>query len=750
MPSDKTLRVLYLLGCNEGPSKRYRVFNHIEALGLYGVQSEWIWDIDEKIHNLDYLRQFSIVVVFRSGFNDRVNTLFNNIKKLDIPLVYDIDDLVFDPDLVGHVDAYRRMDEAGQASYLDGMKSIRRALMLCPYITTSTNFLADKLIENFNKPTYVVPFGVNLRQLKISEIVASDFHDAKFIGYLSGTSSHQADFAQAAPALRRILEKYDDVFLKVVGFLDVSTYLAGLEHKVCRVDFMDWQYLMIETATCLVNIAPFEVDSEFCKAKSELKFVEAALSGVPIVASAVPAFCDAIKNGVNGFIAHNDDEWYDALASVIEDDALRNRVAAEAKLTIARTYYPQRIGARLVEIYTEIVKSHHGKQNITETSARLPAVPVSFRHKEKGLRISWVIPQPFEASGGHRNIFRAIKYLSEFGHTCTLHILPDNHRFSTGEEAYEFIKREFFDIKTDKVVWGVDEIEESDVLVCTYWTTAYVIDAVKSRARLHLYFLQDFEPMFFPMGVDYVRALETYRLGFYHLTSGPWPLEMLKNTLGIDRGSFFRFPLDRGIYYPAVVDADQSTSDQSIDRIAFFARPDMPRRCYTLGVMALEIVKQLRPQVEIVFYGDKKEKYNNVPFSFVNLGMTDTIFELGDLYRSATLGVCFSTTNPSLVPFEMMACGCPVVDLNVNNNHVNYGGEDNSVLVSPNPKAIADGIIRILDDKALAATLAERGIAFASHFPTEVEMAQLIEKVILDQYQIAQENALAAPEVRAV
>ena len=36
------MRVLYILGCNEGPSKRYRVFNHIEALKAAGHHAEWI------------------------------------------------------------------------------------------------------------------------------------------------------------------------------------------------------------------------------------------------------------------------------------------------------------------------------------------------------------------------------------------------------------------------------------------------------------------------------------------------------------------------------------------------------------------------------------------------------------------------------------------------------------------------------------------------------------------------------------
>jgi len=231
------------------------------------------------------------------------------------------------------------------------------------------------------------------------------------------------------------------------------------------------------------------------------------------------------------------------------------------------------------------------------------------------------------------------------------------------------------------------------------------------------------------MGTDYVRACETYRFGFYPITSGPWPLRMLEKEWGITDGAFFRFPIDRGIYH-----APSSPRTNARKRIVYFARPDMPRRCYPLGVAALQLVKQERPDVEIVFYGDKAEKFQHVPFEFTNVGMTPQISDLGDLYRSADVGVCFSTTNPSLVPFEMMACGLPVVDLDVNGNEVSYGGRENCMLAAASPRDIADKIYAVLDDTARAADLTSRGIAYAEEFPTEVEMVRLIEHFIVREF----------------
>lgn len=719
------LRVLFILGCNEGPSARYRVFNHIEALQSVGAYAEWLWDIHPEIADESYMSKFSIVVNFRGGHSDRLARMQALLRRLSIPTVYDIDDLVFDPSLAEQIDAYRKMDEPGQRDYVAGMASIERVMKASDYVTTSTPFLAEYAERFTGKPTWIVPFGVNQQQIKIADALGRYVGGFKFISYLSGTKTHERDFEEAASALRRVLTEHDDVYLKLVGELDIDKHLPGLAHKILKIPLVDWRNLVIEEAGAYLNIAPFEPGSPFCQSKSDLKYVEPALSGVPTIASPISSFQNSIRHGDNGMIAGTADEWYEALTKLISDRSERDRMGKAAQRNVEQERFPEQIARKLVAAYSEIIELHR-------TSRRAVSRVRTAANTDggKGLKISWIIPQPFEASGGHRNIFRAVRYLSEFGHNCSIHVLQDNLRFADGEQIRDFITEEFFDVKADGVFLGVDKITDCDVLICTYWTTAYVVKDNADKAPLHVYFLQDYEPMFFPMGTDYVRACETYKFGFYPITSGPWPLRMLEKEWGITDGSFFRFPIDRDIYHPL-----SEPRPIKRKRVIYFARPDMPRRCYPLGVSALELVKQERPEVEIVLYGDKSEKFQHVPFEFTNVGMTPQISDLGDLYRSADVGVCFSTTNPSLVPFEMMACGLPVVDLDVNGNEVSYGGRENCMLASASPRDIADKIYAVLDDPERATDLSWRGISYAAEFPTEVEMVRLIEHYIVREFE---------------
>lgn len=717
------MKILYLIGCLEGESKRYRVYNLIEALKLEHVYSETCYEIDEYIYNNEYLKKFDAVVLFRSGYSDRIDKLRNILTELSIPMVYDIDDLVFDEEIVDQIDSYKRMNEYDQEQYLNGVKSIKRTLLLCDYITASTEFLCKYIYEKFSKKTFYIPNGLNNKQIEIASKIQICESSMRFISYLSGTKTHDADFIEVSKALKRILRENTNIYLKIIGHLDIETLFEGLEDKILHMDFMNWEDLMIELSNSYINLAPLEIDSVFSHAKSELKYFEAGICKIPTIASPTDTFRKCIKDNENGFLATTEDEWYIAINKLINDEDLRNELGETAYSKVNSKYIPENIGNIAKRVYQDICSIHNGNTEIK-----------SYYYGKKdlmstdNLRISWIVPQPFEGSGGHRNIFRTIKYLSSFGHKLKVYINPDNHRFKTSKEVEKFITENFMDLNAEVVLWAND-ITECDVLFATHWSTAYIVDKNRDKANLLCYFIQDFEPYFYAMGYEYVISYNTYKLGLYPITSGPWPLTLLKREFGITEGNFFRFPIDRKIYY-SVDDCNKIERP----KILFFARPDMPRRCYQLGISALNQVKSKRPDVEIVFYGAKSEKYNNVPFEFTNLGMLPKIEDLGDLYRSADVGICFSTTNPSLVPYEMMACGCPVVDLDFNDNEVNYGSKDNCILVEANENSIAEGILNVLNDKEYKEQLIRNGKKYCEIFPTEFEMVKLIESYIKEQY----------------
>ena len=114
--------------------------------------------------------------------------------------------------------------------------------------------------------------------------------------------------------------------------IDIEEYPALLD----LTDRIEWRALRPlaelpeEVARFDVDLAPLEIGNRFCEAKSELKFFEAALAGVPTIASPTGPYRRAIEHGKTGFLAASADDWYRDLRMLIEDPALRDRVGRAA------------------------------------------------------------------------------------------------------------------------------------------------------------------------------------------------------------------------------------------------------------------------------------------------------------------------------------------------------------------------------------------------------------------------------------
>ena len=125
----------------------------------------------------------------------------------------------------------------------------------------------------------------------------------------------------------------------------------------------------------------------------------------------------------------------------------------------------------------------------------------------------------------------------------------------------------------------------------------------------------------------------------------------------------------------------------------------MPRRCFELGLEMLARLHHRNPDIEIILFGSGRIDSGCVPFGHANLGLLPSVEDLAALYRNADLGIVFSTTNPSLVPYEMMACGLAVCDLDLEAAVTNYGSEENVFLLNLDPEAMADQLLNILFDE---------------------------------------------------
>jgi len=103
-----------------------------------------------------------------------------------------------------------------------------------------------------------------------------------------------------------------------------------------------------------IVLAPLEAGNVFCRAKSEIKFVEAGALGLPVAASDIDPYRDAISNGLDGFLASGEREWTQALSTLIQDPQLRITVGEAARQAILKSYSPQARTADLSNLLAKL------------------------------------------------------------------------------------------------------------------------------------------------------------------------------------------------------------------------------------------------------------------------------------------------------------------------------------------------------------------------------------------------------------
>jgi O-antigen biosynthesis protein len=300
--------------------------------------------------------------------------------------------------------------------------------------------------------------------------------------------------------------------------------------------------------------------------------------------------------------------------------------------------------------------------------------------------VAWVMSPPGTNSGGHQNIVRFVRYLEQAGYETRIYLYSTNDP-TTVEESRARVagSSSYSDISASFAVYPAGGVpDDVDVIIATGWETAYRSYRDQSNAR-RLYFVQDFEPLFYPTGSEAVLAENTYRFGFIGITAGGWLAAKLRDEYGMVTSSF-PFGAEGSTY--SRLDTGARTD------VFFYARPETPRRGFELGVMALDLFSRERPGSAVILAGQDLGALR-IPFAHENPGNLQ-VSQLNELYNRCAAGLVLSLTNMSLLPLELLAAGViPVVNDAPNNRLVS----DNPFIeyTEPSPRALADRLIAIVD-----------------------------------------------------
>ena len=659
--------VLFINGCDESVPHpaRYRVTHQREQLAANNISTGEVYYVNLQLDQVRYYRTF---VFFRCPYTDTIGEFIKLAKKLNKRVLFDIDDLVVDTKYTDTIKYLDSMSKEERALYDDGVMRMGRTLKLCDAAITTTERLAEELGH------YVPEVFINrntaseemcaLSKEALKNKTRKDDHVG--IGYFSGSLTHNDDFELVLPALTRVMEKYPQVQLHVVGELDLPEALQQYKARVVSHPFVDWKKLPSLIAEVDINLAPLE-QSIFNEAKSENKWVEAALVKVPTVASNVGAFQRMIVSGETGILCDTEEEWVEQLSRLVENKKERERIAENAHRYCTK---------KCVTVYTGFPL-------------------VKFIKKYMTPNIAFILPS-LNISGGIMVALWHAVMLQDAGMDVTLFNVDNSIQWCTFKEHQIPVMSQNLRLVEGRI----------DKAVATMWTTVAFLENYQNIEKRY-YLVQNFETDFYEPGVPLrVFANQSYipKVPIQYLTISKWCEDWLRDDYdqiaryapnGIEKENFPHHKREMNGKIRILIEGDCGVEYKNVDE-SFKITNELDKEKYEIWYMSYNAEPKDWYRVDKFLH--------KVPFD-----------QVADVYNQCDILLKTSYLESfSYPPLEMMATGGYAVVV-PNDGNKEYLVDGENCLLYPLGK-IEKGIAaieRICTDKGLQEHLYECGIKTA-------------------------------------
>ena len=365
--------------------------------------------------------------------------------------------------------------------------------------------------------------------------------------------------------------------------------------------------------------------------------------------------------------------------------------------------------------------------------------PIPGMAEKASLHLAFIVPPFGIGSGGHGTIFRLLHLLERAGHTCSIWVHdPFGERASEWAGVMRNVVVEHFSPVAAPLHKEFDDWRGADVVIATGWQTVYpamLLEGVRARA----YMVNDHESEFYPTSFESHFAEQTYYLGLYGICASPWLRDIYVDRYGGQAG-YFELGVDHDVYFPRPIEREDQT-------VAFYCRPQTGRRAHALGRLALAALHRRRPGLRVISYGSETEVRMPLPYEHAGIAPPS---QLSWLYSQATVGLCLSMTNYSLIPQEMLACGLPCVELRHPSTEGVFGLDGPVALAAFDPDAVAAAIDALIDDRELWQRKSRAGIEFVADKSWE-RVATVVEREVREALRLRERDPAPSsgdPELR--
>ncbi|MGF1456711.1 MAG: glycosyltransferase [Alphaproteobacteria bacterium] len=356
----------------------YRINQKLEHLAAAGYDARFIPSTDVQAF-LDASPFYDIAIFYRVPAQPDIVEAITRARRQGMVTLYEIDDLIFDPDRFPDDLASYGTDLTPfeHANLVVDTPLVLKAMELCDYGLTTTRALQDIMAPIvMRKQCFLHRNAFDARHARFADLFNPHKYqkvekDTVTLLYGSGTKAHAEDFEiLVAPALVRIFEKHPQARFMGIGYLPNPDILKPWAKRIDRLppvwDLDAYWSLVADTD---INLAMLK-DNLISDCKSEIKWLEAAMLGVPSIVSPTRNYRETQRDGKTALFAATPDDWFDRLDHLVSSAPARHRLGTAAYDHAVQTYGIDVMARNIDEILTEVNEDARSPVRVAGQAAR--------------------------------------------------------------------------------------------------------------------------------------------------------------------------------------------------------------------------------------------------------------------------------------------------------------------------------------------------------------------------------------------
>ncbi|MCW3116370.1 MAG: glycosyl transferase group 1 [Chitinophagaceae bacterium] len=330
---------------DRSPAQRFRFEQYFDYLSLHGYDCElahlltgseakifyskgnainkaWIVvkSFFRRYRQCARANEYDIVFIQREAFITGTIFFEKMLRRSKAKMVFDFDDAVW---LQSVSDINRKF------AFLKNPDKTAELIKMADRVIAGNAYLAN-YAGQFNQDVIIIPTTIDTNEYRPDK---QWLHDEPLVIGWSGSFSTIQHFKYALPVLKKLQAKYGNrLLIKVIGD-------SGYKNEELNLVSLDWNKKeeLRELNSFHIGIMPLP-DDEWSKGKCGLKGLQYMALGIPTVMSPVGVNSEIITDGVNGFLAADEQDWIDKISLLVDNKETREKLGRESRQTVIAKY----------------------------------------------------------------------------------------------------------------------------------------------------------------------------------------------------------------------------------------------------------------------------------------------------------------------------------------------------------------------------------------------------------------------------